>query len=270
MSVVLLTNNSNRGQALAHLLLQHGVELKLVVVEDPGLLGTSSSTVTGNLKKLMGPTYRWLKDRLLLSHEDRKALKYESESIENANRKVEEYIADLGLNGRPHGLNYLETASLSESTVVNAIKNAEPLVCVVLGTSILKQRLLSIPKFGTVNAHTSILPEYRGARSEFWQCFNQDYDHVGVTLHFIDKGIDTGSILFQWKQEVGSNPDPNMLRANNTIATLKNYPSVVLSVLNGTCQPKPQGQGATPTYRFKDITLEKRLKLYSRIASNRN
>jgi folate-dependent phosphoribosylglycinamide formyltransferase PurN len=120
-----------------------------------------------------------------------------------------------------------------------------------------------------INAHTSILPEYRGSRSEFWQCYNEDYRNVGITIHFIDKGIDTGKILFQKQQQVGDNPDPNFLRAQNTLTTLENYVQVVQSVIAGTAQPIQQGTGTTPTYRFRDITLEKRLKLYKRILSKK-
>lgn len=267
MSVVLLTNNSNRGQALAHLIVKAGLDLRLVVVEDATLRESSEGKIISILRKTIGPLYRWIKNMVSLSKEDREALKYEEESMAKANKMVDDHIHKLGVLGRPIGIEYLETPSLNEATVVTAIKNAEPDVCVVLGTSIIKERLISIPKIGMINAHTSILPEYRGSRSEFWQCFNEDYRNVGITLHFIDKGVDTGKILFQKQQEVGENPDPNMLRAKNTLATLENYVPVIQSVLNGTATPTAQGQGATPTYKFRDITLDKRLKLYKRILS---
>jgi methionyl-tRNA formyltransferase len=135
----------------------------------------------------------------------------------------------------------------------------------VLGTSIIKPRIISIPKLGTINAHTSILPEYRGSRSEFWQCYNQNYDHAGVTLHFIEKGVDTGSILFQQKQDLKGTPDPNSMRAANTKAVLLNYVAVIQSVLDGSAHPQIQGACTTPTYRFRDITEEKRIKLYTRL-----
>lgn len=269
MAVVLLTNNSNRGQALAHLLLKAGVELTLVVVEDASLRTENNGGLLFKLRQLVGPVYRKLKNLISLSKEDRAALRYEEESIASANKLVDDHIHKLGVLGRPAGVEYLETPSLNEATVVTAIKNANPDVCVVLGTSIIKERLISIPKIGMINAHTSILPEYRGSRSEFWQCYNEDYRNVGITIHFIDKGVDTGSILFQKQQEVGANPDPNFLRAQNTLATLENYVPVVQSVITGTAEPTQQGTGTTPTYRFRDITLEKRLKLYKRILSRK-
>ena len=268
MSVVLLTNNSNRGQALAHLIVRAGLDLKLVVVEDASILGPQENQVITFLRSTVGPSYRLLRSIAKLSTEERKALKYEEGSIKKANALVDQFIAELGVTGRPEGVAYLDTPSLNEATVVTAVTKAEPDVCVVLGTSIIKPRLISIPKIGIINAHTSILPEYRGSRSEFWQCYNQDYKNVGMTLHFIDKGVDTGQVLFQKPQAVGQNPDPNMLRANNTLATLQNYVPVIQSVLDGTAKPHPQGQCTTPTYKFRDITEEKRIKLYKRILAN--
>lgn len=265
MSVVLLTNNSNRGQALAHLIQRAGLDLKLVVVEDASLRESNNGGLTQTLRKLIGPLYRWLKNQFSLSKDDRAALNYEQQSVYKANKMVDDHIHRLGVLGRPQNVEYLETPSLNEATVVTAVKNAQPDVCIVLGTSIIRQRLIDIPKIGMINAHTSILPEYRGSRSEFWQCFNEDYKNVGITLHFVDKGVDTGNILFQKVQEVGDNPDPNVLRANNTLATLENYVPVLQSVLDGSISPTKQGNGTTPTYRFRDITLDKRLKLYKRI-----
>ncbi|MFT4545229.1 MAG: folate-dependent phosphoribosylglycinamide formyltransferase PurN [Bacteroidia bacterium] len=267
MSVVLLTNNSNRGQALAHLIVGSGLDLKLVVVENAALKAPKGNSIVLSLRLNLGKPYRWFKLHFLTSSENRQALKYEAESIEAANKLVDDYILELGVQGRPEGVEYLETPSLNEATVITAVNQAQPDVCVVLGTSIIRERLISIPKIGMINAHTSILPEYRGSRSEFWQCYNQDFANVGMTLHFIDKGVDTGDILFQKHQEVGENPDPNVLRTNNTLATLKNYVPVLKSVMDGTANPIKQKPCTTPTYRFRDITLEKRLRVYKRILS---
>lgn len=268
MGIVLITNNSNRGQALAHLIQRAGLDLKLVVVENPGSAPSSEGRFISVFRSILGPSYRKLKAFIKLNKTERAALQYEAESIQRAEDEVNQFIASLGVDGRPDGIEYLETPSLNEASVVTAIAQAEPDLCVVLGTSIIKPRIIAIPKLGTINAHTSILPEYRGSRSEFWQCFNQNYDHAGVTLHFIDKGVDTGSILFQEILKVGSNPDPNMMRVANTKVILQNYVNVIRSVLDGTAQPQIQGPCTTPTYRFRDLTEEKRIKLYTRLMNS--
>jgi methionyl-tRNA formyltransferase len=77
------------------------------------------------------------------------------------------------------------------------VKNLEPDLIIVYSMShLLKENVFSVPKFGTVNLHTSYLPEYRGQAPIFWEYY--DYAlNLGVTLHFIDKGEDTGDIIYQ-------------------------------------------------------------------------
>ena len=45
--------------------------------------------------------------------------------------------------------------------------------------------------------HPGIAPEYRGRYGCFWPIYNQEPEMVGATVHFVDKGIDTGAILLQ-------------------------------------------------------------------------
>jgi methionyl-tRNA formyltransferase len=45
--------------------------------------------------------------------------------------------------------------------------------------------------------HAGITPQYRGVHGAYWALVQNDRDHCGVTVHLVDKGIDTGGILFQ-------------------------------------------------------------------------
>lgn len=45
--------------------------------------------------------------------------------------------------------------------------------------------------------HVGITPKYRGVHGGYWALANQDKDNCGVTVHFIDKGIDTGEVISQ-------------------------------------------------------------------------
>jgi methionyl-tRNA formyltransferase len=60
---------------------------------------------------------------------------------------------------------------------------------------ILKADVLSIPPRGTINLHSSYLPWNKGAHPNVWS-FLEDTPK-GVTIHFIDEGVDTGDILLQ-------------------------------------------------------------------------
>lgn len=56
-------------------------------------------------------------------------------------------------------------------------------------------RILTIPKVGTLNFHPSLLPYNRGKHYNFWTIVEDT--PFGVTIHFVDKLIDSGDIVFQ-------------------------------------------------------------------------
>jgi methionyl-tRNA formyltransferase len=55
--------------------------------------------------------------------------------------------------------------------------------------------LLKIPRLGVLNAHLALLPEIRGMNSPEWSLLYEV--PLGVTIHFMDTGIDTGPILLR-------------------------------------------------------------------------
>ena len=62
-------------------------------------------------------------------------------------------------------------------------------------SKIIRGNIINIPKIGTLNAHPGLLPKYRGVYIIRWAIHNGD--KIGVTVHFVDKGVDTGPILTQ-------------------------------------------------------------------------
>ena len=76
--------------------------------------------------------------------------------------------------------------------VENFIKDAEPDIIVARCKVILKKKIFSLAKTGTVVMHPGICPEYRNAHGCFWALVNADFEKVGMTLLKIDEGVDTG------------------------------------------------------------------------------
>ena len=60
---------------------------------------------------------------------------------------------------------------------------------------ILKEALIRVPRIGCLNFHPSLLPYNRGKNYNFWTIVEDS--PFGVTLHFIDRGVDSGDIAFQ-------------------------------------------------------------------------
>lgn len=61
---------------------------------------------------------------------------------------------------------------------------------------IFKVKTIRIPKIGVINCHAGKLPFYRGRNVINWALINDEKD-FGVTVHFVDEGIDTGDIILQ-------------------------------------------------------------------------
>ncbi|MFZ3032162.1 MAG: methionyl-tRNA formyltransferase [Candidatus Moraniibacteriota bacterium] len=95
-----------------------------------------------------------------------------------------------------HNLPILQPEKIDAATLLE-IQNWKPDVVVVAAYGkILPERLLSLPGFGCVNFHTSLLPKWRGA-SPIQNAILSGATETGVTIMLMDKGMDTGDILTQ-------------------------------------------------------------------------
>ncbi len=68
--------------------------------------------------------------------------------------------------------------------------------CVACFSQRIPASLLALPRFGFLNLHPSLLPAYRGPEPLFWT-FRSGERSTGVTIHFMDEGLDTGDIAAQ-------------------------------------------------------------------------
>ena len=70
------------------------------------------------------------------------------------------------------------------------------LIASVSPTQIFKENLINLPKYGCINIHTATLPKYRGLYPTYWAMACGEKT-VGISVHYIEKGIDTGRIILQ-------------------------------------------------------------------------
>jgi methionyl-tRNA formyltransferase len=98
------------------------------------------------------------------------------------------------------------------------IKAIAPDLTVVVGFSrILKPPVIEIPRNGTINLHPSLLPKYRGPNPFYWLLQNNE-STSGVTVHYVDAGIDSGDIILQ--EEFAIAPDETELTLRDKSASL--------------------------------------------------
>jgi folate-dependent phosphoribosylglycinamide formyltransferase PurN len=73
------------------------------------------------------------------------------------------------------------------------LKEWSPDLIIFTGGNILRKPLLALPRLGVLNMHLGMLPEVRGMSSPEWSLLNNV--PIGVTIHYVDAGIDTGPIF---------------------------------------------------------------------------
>jgi methionyl-tRNA formyltransferase len=87
--------------------------------------------------------------------------------------------------------------SVNDPAFSKVIKELAPDLIIVNGTRVISAATLAEIKCPIINVHVGITPLYRGVHGAYWALVNNDKAHCGVTVHAIDKGIDTGAILAQ-------------------------------------------------------------------------
>jgi peptidoglycan/xylan/chitin deacetylase (PgdA/CDA1 family)/folate-dependent phosphoribosylglycinamide formyltransferase PurN len=86
-------------------------------------------------------------------------------------------------------------SDVNSSETMNLLRQCRPDLVVVFGGSILKGDWLTAPVLGSINLHTGILPYYRSCNSNEYALYHDNFNRVGASVHYIDKGVDTGSII---------------------------------------------------------------------------
>lgn len=103
-----------------------------------------------------------------------------------------------------HGIPVFQPVKVREKEAVEVLRSYHADVFVVAAFGqILSEEILTMPRYGCVNIHASLLPKYRGAGPIQWAIINGE-EKTGVTIMQMDKGLDTGDMLL--KEEVVIDP----------------------------------------------------------------
>ncbi|MEK7845565.1 MAG: methionyl-tRNA formyltransferase [Nitrospinota bacterium] len=96
----------------------------------------------------------------------------------------------------------LQPEKVREPDFVKKLREYRPdCIVVVAFGQILPKDILSLPRYGCINLHASILPKYRGAAPINWALINGE-TKTGVTSMLMNEGMDTGDILIQREVEI--------------------------------------------------------------------
>lgn len=87
----------------------------------------------------------------------------------------------------------------SSPEVIDHIQSAKPDLIVIHTPYWVGKKIRDITKGKVIGGHPGITQRYRGAHSAFWAMANNDFQNIGYTVFWVDKGVDTGDILAQGK-----------------------------------------------------------------------
>jgi methionyl-tRNA formyltransferase len=158
------------------------------------------------------------------------------------------------------GERVFEGPQLADPVTIERIRALEPELGVsVLYDYIFPPALLHIFPRGVINLHPSLLPWNRGQYPNVWSII--EGTPSGVTLHWIDEGVDTGDVIAQRPVAVDPVDTGATLYRKLESAAVSLFEETWPSIQQGTCARQPQQRGAGTYHRTRDVDALDEIKL---------
>lgn len=101
-----------------------------------------------------------------------------------------------------NNIEVLQPVNVKDGTFAADLRRFDADVFIVVAYGrILNEEVLNMPKYGCINVHGSLLPQYRGAGPIQWSVINGE-KMTGVTTMFMEKGLDSGDMLIKREMEI--------------------------------------------------------------------
>jgi folate-dependent phosphoribosylglycinamide formyltransferase PurN len=124
--------------------------------------------------------------------------------------------------------------------ILALLDELRPDVIAVYGTAIIRPPVIRTARRAILNMHTGISPRYRGTDTVFWPLHNQEPEWVGVTIHQLDEGIDSGPIISIGRPEIEAGDDDASLFAKCVAVGAPLYVDAIRAALAGTLSGEAQ------------------------------
>ena len=142
------------------------------------------------------------------------------------------------------GLDVYQPTKMRDGSALEIVEKLQPELTVVAAYGrILPEDILAVPPMGSINVHSSILPQYRGAAPINWAILD-GCKETGVTIMHMAKELDAGDIICVKKTEIL--PDENAQELTYRLALLgaDALEEAVAQLANGTAARTPQDHSA--------------------------
>jgi methionyl-tRNA formyltransferase len=134
---------------------------------------------------------------------------------------------------------------------------APDLAVVVAYGRLLKRDVLDVPRLGTMNAHFSLLPKYRGAAPVQWSLVRGEKE-TGVSLFWLDEGMDTGPVQAMRRTPIDPDEDAGALLARLTALGVEMLDAELTALADGKVVKSPQSGESTlaPLIKREDARVD--------------
>ena len=199
MNIVIITQDEPfyLAKNLKYLIAQMPAHSKIVgcVVNDVSPFGKKESFYTKAIKTLSIFGLRFF------IHYSSKFIKSKLLSINKVSHVLK--AENIPLIDLDEHINHPESVRLIESY-------SPDLLVSILGNQIFKGPIINLAPLGCINLHTALLPKYRGLMPSFWVLKNNE-KFTGVSVFYVDEGIDSGPIIAQKTIEIGARTQEELI-----------------------------------------------------------
>jgi methionyl-tRNA formyltransferase len=124
---------------------------------------------------------------------------------------------------------------------------------------ILRPEVFTVPRLGCLNFHPSLLPHGRGKHPNFWAL--REGTPFGVSLQFIDAGVDSGAVAFQQELPVSWEDTGGTLHRRAQEAIVSLFKANFARIVRGDIPRRPQTPGAGSFHRARELEPASEIRL---------
>lgn len=139
-------------------------------------------------------------------------------------------------------LEVYQPLKMRDGEALGIVKALAPeLIVVAAYGKILPEDILNMPKYGSINVHSSLLPKYRGAAPINWAILDGETE-TGVSIMYMAKELDAGDVILQKRTPIGAEENAQELTQRLADLGAEALSETVAALANGTAVRTPQDE----------------------------
>ena len=144
-----------------------------------------------------------------------------------------------------HGLEVYQPMKMRDGNALAIVRELQPeLIVVAAYGRILPEDILTLPPFGSINVHSSVLPKYRGAAPINWAILDGQKE-TGVTIMYMTRDLDAGDIVCSKKTDIMPDEDAQELTHRLALLGADALEDAIEKIADGTAVRTPQDHSAS-------------------------